>query len=465
MRGSLAPDRYVDTAPVGNRTMDGIKGFREFYPEEMAARRRVFDTVESVVRGYGFREIGTPALERTELYVEKSGEEIVEELYAFEDKGGRDIALTPELTPTTARLLADREQALSKPVKWFSTRPFWRYEEPQSGRFREFTQTNVDVFGSSEPAADAEVLACAADALAALGLDANDVEFRVSHRDLLGGLAELVGGDGVDVEAVTRTVDKRDRIEPADYRAGLRDAGLDDAGIERFDEVLDDGLDAARTVAAGRASDSNTTAADAANRILDAADAVETVLDAVADRGAGKFCTVSLDTARGLDYYTGVVFECFDTTGDVSRSIFGGGRYDDLVGDLGGTDVPAVGFAVGDATLEALLRRADLWPAEERTTDYYVLSVGDTAETAARVARDLRDRGHVVETDLMDRGFGAQLEYADGIGAETTVVVGERDLADGNVTVKDMASGDQVAVPVDDFPGERERPIYDDFAD
>jgi histidyl-tRNA synthetase len=452
--------------------MDGVKGFREFYPEEMAARRRVFDRIESVVRGYGFREIGTPALERTDLYVEKSGEEIVEELYAFEDKGGREVALTPELTPTTARLLADREQALSKPVKWFSTRPFWRYEEPQSGRFREFTQTNVDVFGSAEPAADAEVLACAADALAALGLDASDVEFRVSHRDLLGGLAELVGGDSVDVEGVIRTVDKRDRTEPSDYRAGLREAGFDAAAAERFDEVLDGGLDAARAVAddAASAGDGGPAtrvldAADAVDTVLDAADAVDTVLDAVADRGAGEFCTVSLDTARGLDYYTGVVFECFDTTGEVSRSIFGGGRYDDLVGDLGGTEVPAVGFAVGDATLEALLRRADLWPAEERATDYYVLSVGDTAETAAGVARELRDRGHVVETDLMDRGFGAQLEYADGIGAETTVVVGERDLADGNVTVKDMASGDQVAVPVDDFPGERERPTYEDFAD
>jgi histidyl-tRNA synthetase len=153
-------------------------------------------------------------------------------------------------------------------------------------------------------------------------------------------------------------------------------------------------------------------------------------------------------------------------TGEVSRAVFGGGRYDDLIESLGGPDVPAVGFAPGvmNSTLPLLLQRAGVWPEETLSTDYYVLQVGDTRPVAARIARELRERGHVVETDLSDRGFGSQLEYADSINAETTVIVGERDLADDEITVKEMESGDQVQVPVEAFPGEYDRPTYGDFA-
>src|SRR6056297_224283 len=195
---------------------DRIKGFRDFYPEEMQSRRQVMDTVESVARRHGFREIGTPALESAEMYADKSGEEILDELYAFEDKGGREIALTPELTPTVARMAVAKQQELSKPIKWVSTRPFWRYEEPQQGRFREFYQTNVDIFGSSDPSADAEILAVAADALTGLGLSDDDFDFRVSHRDILGGLLEAFDAD-VDTRAAIRAVDKSAKIEEAEY--------------------------------------------------------------------------------------------------------------------------------------------------------------------------------------------------------------------------------------------------------
>jgi histidyl-tRNA synthetase len=195
-----------------------------------------------------------------------------------------------------------------------------------------------------------------------------------------------------------------------------------------------------------------------------AVDRIRAVLERADRRGVREFCTLSLTTARGLDYYTGIVFECFETSGAVNRSIFGGGRYDDLIGDVGGPDTPAVGFAIGDATLEQLCRNTGCWPTESLETDYYVLRVGDVGSTATRIARDLRKRGHVVETDLSGRGFGGQLDYADGIDAETVVIVGERDLADGEITIKDMESGDQVAVPVDSFPGEYQRPTYAEFA-
>jgi len=429
---------------------DRLKGFRDFYPDEMTARREVIDTVEAAAARYGFREIGTPTLEATELYTDKSGDEIVDQLYNFTDQGGREVTLTPELTPTVARMVVAKSQALSKPIKWRSTRPFWRYEQVQQGRFREFYQTNVDIFGSSEPEADAEVLAFAADALTDLGLTDEDFEFRVSHRDILGGLLEAFDAE-VDTEAAIRAVDKSDKIDDEEYYALLTDAGLQYHQAERFDDLLqtddlDDLVDFAET-----------------DRVEAAVSNLEAVLEAVEDFGAREFCEVSLETARGLDYYTGVVFECFDSTGEVSRSVFGGGRYDDLIESFGGQPTPAVGVAPGHATLQLLCERAGVWPEEAPSTDYYVLSVGDTRAVAAAVARELRELGHVVESDISDRSFGAQMSYADSINAETVVVVGERDLENGEVTIKDMATGDQTTAPVDEFPGDLERPTYEDW--
>ena len=431
---------------------EGLKGFREFYPGEMAARRAIVDSVEATARRYGFREIATPTLERQRLYTAKSGAEIVDELYAFTDRGGREVALTPELTPTVARMVVERGQEFSKPIKWFSTRPFWRYEQVQQGRFREFYQTNVDVFGSSDPAADAEVVAFAVDAMTGLGLSADDFEFRVSHRDILSGLLEAFDAD-VDTRAAIRAVDKSAKVETAEYHALLADAGLSLGQAERFDDLLaTDDLD--DLVAFGDEA------------VAAAVENLRAVLAAAEDLGVGEYLDVSLRTARGLDYYTGVVFECFDSTGEVGRAVFGGGRYDDLIESFGGPPTPAVGVAPGvmNSTLPLLLQRAGVFPEESITTDYYVLQVGDTRPTAARIARDLRARGHVVETDLAGRGFGAQLSYADAVNAETVVVVGEQDLASDEVTVKAMASGDQTTAPVDGFPGEFDRPTYDDFA-
>ena len=430
---------------------DRLKGFRDFYPDEMTARREVIDTVEAAAARYGFREIGTPTLEATELYTDKSGDEIVDQLYNFTDKGGREVTLTPELTPTVARMVVAKQQALSKPIKWYSTRSFWRYEQVQQGRFREFYQTNVDIFGSSEPTADAEILAFAADALIDLGLTGDDFEFRVSHRDLLGGLLEAFDAD-VDTEAAIRAVDKSAKIDDEEYYGLLQDAGLGYEQAETFDELLgtddlDDLVDFADT-----------------DRVADAVANLEAVLAAAADLGVRDYCEVSLETARGLDYYTGVVFECFDSTGEVSRSVFGGGRYDDLIESFGGQPTPAVGVAPGHATLQLLCERAGVWPEEAPATDYYVLSVGDTRAVAADVARQLRDRGHIVESDIADRSFGAQMNYADSINAETVVIVGERDLENGEVTVKDMATGDQTTAPVENFPSDLERPTYEDWA-
>jgi histidyl-tRNA synthetase len=429
---------------------DSVKGFRDFYPEEMGPRRWAMDTIETTAKQYGFREIGTPALEPTEIYTDKSGEEIVEELYSFEDKGGRDVALTPELTPSVARMVVAKQQELSKPIKWVSTRPFWRYEQVQQGRFREFYQTNVDIFGSAEPDADAEILAVAVDMLTDLGLDDADFEIRVSHRDILSGLLSSFDSD-VDTREAIRAVDKRAKIDRDEYIDALYGAGLSSEQAEEFDELLD------------VSEDDLTDLADRSLVVADAVENLQAVLSAADDFGVRDKLELSLSTARGLDYYTGVVFECFDATGGVSRSIFGGGRYDDLIEGFGGQPTPAVGFAPGHATLQLLCERAGVWPDQSLSTDYYVLQVGDTRPTAASIARDLRDRGHIVETDIAERSFGAQIGYADGINAETVVIVGEQDLANDEVTLKDMEDGEQLSVPVSAFPGEYDRPTIDDF--
>ena len=429
---------------------DGLKGFREFYPDEMSARRAVTETIEDRIRRYGFREIGTPALERTELYTDKSGEEIVEELYAFEDKGGRRVAMTPELTPTVARMVVAKGGALRKPIKWFSTRSFWRYEQVQQGRFREFYQTNVDIFGSDRPEADAEILAAAADIMTDLGLSGEDFEFRVSHRDILGGLLESIDSNVETADAI-RAVDKREKIDTQEYYELLTEAGLTRSEAESFDSVL--GTDDLGDLVAFAETD----------RVEAAVENLRAVLDATAAFGAREYCTVSLETARGLDYYTGVVFECFDTAGEVSRSVFGGGRYDNLIEGYGGKPTPAVGVGIGHETLSLLCQRAGAWPEESTETDYYVLTVGDTREVALEIARELRELGHTVESDLTGRGFGDQLSYADGINAETVVIVGEQDLEDDAVTIKDMESGDQTQVPLSEFPPAGGRPTYGDF--
>ncbi len=443
-------DRYKRRVAQRRRMYDRLKGFRDFYPAEMAARRAMIDTLEATARRYGFREVATPALERTQMYVDKSGEEIVEELYAFTDDGGREVALTPELTPTVARMVVAKQQERSKPIKWFSTRPFWRYEEPQQGRFREFYQLNADIFGSKEPTADAEILAYAADAMTALGLTAEDFEFRLSHRDILGGLLESMGGS-IDTRAAIRAVDKSEKIERAEYHDLLVDAGLSREQAVDFDDLLADGSLDELVAFAGT------------ERVETAVENVRNVLAAAEDFGVREYITLSLETARGLDYYTGVVFECFDSTGDVSRAVFGGGRYDDLIESFGGQPTPAVGVAPGLAPLSLLLQRADVWPEEELATDYYVLQIGETRPEAARIVRELREAGNVVETDVSDRSFGAQLTYADSINAETVVIVGEQDLSEGMVTLKEMASGDQAQVPVESFPGDRAEPRLRDF--
>lgn len=418
---------------------ESLKGFRDFYPEEQAARRQVFDSVREAARAYGFDEVAAPSLETLALYEIKSGEEIVEETYSFEDKGDRRVTMTPELTPSLVRMYVAREQEMSKPVRWFALPKLWRYEQPQSGRLREFYQPNFDIFGADGVEADAEVIATADAVLSRLGLT-DEYELRVSHRGLVRGIVGTLDVDDNQATTVHRTVDKSERLAESEIRTRLEEAGLKDDDVEKVVSLTRlTGWDSIEEVLR-LTDDEETQEAVERLRTLDAsldAYGVDTVFDP--------------SVVRGMDYYTGVVFECFDTEGDL-RAIFGGGRYDTLVEEFGGPQTPAVGFGIGDATLELLMKQADVWPSEETTVDYYVAVIGDVRGTATRVSESLRGDGHEVRMNVADgRSFTDQLEHADSVGAKKTVIVGERDLQDDEVTVKDMETGEQEQRPLEEY--------------
>ncbi len=416
-----------------------LKGFRDFLPGEMAARREVFERIEDVVRRFGFREIDTPSLESLDLFLVKSGEELVEQTYSFEDKGGRDVALVPEQTPSRARIIADRKD-LSMPMKWYSTSKRWRYESPQKGRLREFYQTDIDIFGTDSVQADAEILAVTADIMDALDvLDAVDI--LVNDRRVLEGVLSAYGI--AEQEAVLGVIDDREKMAEDEFLAALADAGLSDDEAETVAEV---------TVVSGPIAETLPDVRELApaDEEVDAAlDRLEELADALAGYGVADAVKLDLSIVRGLAYYTGLVFEVFDAQGDL-RAVCGGGRYDELVELFGGEQVPAVGLAIGDAVMEELMEREGVWPEESVETDVYVLAVSDDVrEEASAVVRELRDEGLVVETGLKERSVSSQFDYADAVNAETVVVVGKRDLENGEVTVKDMESGEEEQVDRD----------------
>ncbi|WP_049972893.1 histidine--tRNA ligase [Haladaptatus cibarius] len=419
---------------------ESLKGFYDRYPGEWAAWRKIVDTVEETGREFGFREIDAPSVEPTDLFRVKSGEDIVEETYSFEDKGGREVTLIPEQTPTRARLVQQRKD-LGTPIKWFDTSKRWRYEAVQKGRDREFFQTDFDIFGVESVEADAEIIACAGTIFEKLGV-ADSVEFRLNDRKLLDALLRGIGvGESKDV---MRVIDKKEKINREEFLDKLETEGVDPETAEEIDELtaISGEMERALVELSDKAPESE--AAD------EAIGRMHELYDALSAYGVESMCTFDLSIVRGMDYYTGLVFEAFATESDL-RALFGGGRYDDLIGQFGSRDVPAIGFAFGYSPTMHLMKELGEWPEEDVSTDAYVLSVSDSVgEIGLEYAMGLRQGGLTVETDLTDRSVGEQFGYADRINAEYTVVVGERDLNEGVVTVQNMESGEEEQVPKDE---------------
>jgi len=410
-----------------------LPGFRDFPPEELAFRAHLFRAWRAVARRYGFLEYDGPPLEPLELYTEKSGEEIVGQLYNFTDKGDRQVSLRPEMTPSLARILGDHARSMPKPIRWFSVPQLFRYERQQRGRLREHFQWNVDIVGEDDVSADAEVLAVAIDGLRELGLGAEDVRARVSDRRLLTALLRDGIGVGEDrMDAAFALIDKVERMPEEAAREKLADEVALDAGqVDALLGLFDlEGLEAVR-------------AAHPADSVAEAAAPLERYLGHLEAMGLGDFVEVDLTIVRGLAYYTGIVFELFDARGEL-RAICGGGRYDRLLELVGGDPLPAVGFGMGDVVLGELLAQRGLVPEYQPSLDYFLVIIGEEQRPGAlRLAHRLRDAGRSVAYELRGRSVRKQFRSAETEGARQVLVLGPDEAAEGVVVLRDMVSGEE----------------------
>ena len=400
-----------------------LPGFRDFLPQELAVRRWIESAWQRASRGAGFEEIDGPVLEPLELLSAKSGEEIAAQLYAFEDKGGRKVALRPEMTPTIARMVAARAGGLPKPIKWYCIPEFYRYEKPQRGRARAFYQWNTDIFGSDDPAADAELVAVAIEGLRQLGLGAADVVVRINDRRLLRRQLASIDVGEEDEGEVLALIDKLER---------------DAAAPDRLEALL--GQTRTREVNAW-----------CERMPLENADELAAVIEACADFGIEDFVQPDFRIVRGLAYYTGPVWEIFDRAGEL-RSVAGGGRYDKLIELFGGPKLPALGFGMGDLVLTELLRKRGLVPDAAPRVDVVVVPIGgDMRQVARRVVAKLRSLGVRVDTPYAAPRVARALKAAEASGAARVVLVGPDEWEDGSVKVKDMASGRETVVRFDEL--------------
>lgn len=418
--------------------IQSLKGFYDRYPDEWSSWKKLIEVVDETAEEFGFRQINTPNLEKADLYRVKSGDELMDQMYNFEDKGGREISLIPEQTPTRARLVQQRKD-LKTPIKWYDTSKRWRYENVQKGRDREFFQGDFDIFGIESVEADAEVIAAAARIYEKLDL-MDRVRFQLNDRNLLESMLKAHGVE--NTEEVMQVIDDKEKMNTEQFLEELKEVGVNKEKVGEIDEITE--------ISGPIADQIEELREKAPEDAQEAVDRMEDLAEALESYGVADQCRLDLSIVRGLAYYTGLVFEAFDAEGEL-RALFGGGRYDELVGMFGNQDVPAVGFAFGYSTTVELLKKEDRWPLKQIETDIYVLSVSESVrDTALEYATTLREKGLSVETDLSGRGFGEQLGYADSINAKRVLIIGERDLEQNQVTIKHMESGEEEEVGKDE---------------
>ena|SRR6266576_1282496 len=402
-----------------------LPGFRDFYPEDLSLRNHIFATWRGVAGRYGFEEYDGPPLEALDMYTKKSGDEIVQQLYTFRDKGDREVALRPEMTPTLARMVAARVQALKKPIRWFSIPQLFRYERQQRGRLREHFQLNMDIIGEAGPLADAELMAAAVDIMRAFGLGPTDVQLRVSDRRLIRSVLLRKGLTESQLPAAFAVIDRRERVPKNVLEEMLRDAGYGKKETAAVFDVAD--LQGQAAIEA---------AGEAGEPLGQAVQALEAM-------GLGAFVSVDLTIVRGLAYYTGIVFELFDAQKKM-RAIAGGGRYDALL------DQPALGFGMGDVVLGELLKERGVAPKASIELGAFLIAVGgDDMPWVLKLAHAMRERGVAVEYGLRHTGVRKQLELAAARGAPRAVIIGPDERATNSAVVKDLNAGTETKVPFD----------------
>ena len=406
-----------------------VKGTRDFYPDDMAYRRWMFDIIREVSTRFGYQEYEGPCLEFVDLYAAKSGEELVkEQAFVFTSRGDEELTLRPELTPTLARMVAQQQYELPLPLRWWSIGPFWRYEKPQRGRTREFYQWNIDLVGTETVAADAEIVAVAATFLKETGLSSDQVKIYVNNRRLMDEAFSRLEIPKDLRPAVFRVVDKLDKLSEKAWRAFALETGLSKTQVEGLLALLNN------------------------DSLWQDSDELVQFFALIKTFGVEDYVAYNPKVIRGLDYYTGTVFEAFELGGK-SRAILGGGRYDNLVSDVGGNRLPGVGFAMGDVVIELVLRDAGILPERSGISPQVFVTVfdADTISDSLKLASELREAGlRVVVYPEADK-LGKQFKFADKLDIPVAVVLGPDELAEGKVTVKNLKTREQVVVPRNDL--------------
>jgi histidyl-tRNA synthetase len=401
-----------------------VKGTRDYYPAEMAFRNWLYDQARRISRKFGYQEFEAPCLETLDLYAAKSGEELVkEQSFVFKDRGGDEVTLRPELTPSLARMVANRIGQLTFPVRWWSFGPFWRYERPQKGRTREFFAWNLDLLGVNNPQADAEIAAVICEFFRALGLTSQEVKLQVNNRRLMDGSLSALGIRDESKGNAFRLIDKKEKMDPAAWQGYAAETGFSPEQIRGLQEIL-------------------------GNRDLwKKSEELIAFFDAAEAFGVREYLAFNPVVIRGLDYYTGTVFEAWDNGGEF-RAILGGGRYDNLVADVGGDPVPGVGFAMGDLVISLVLKKFGKEPALRVAPADVLVTTFSAQEIQAsmKIAQALRNAGISVEWYPSTDRLPKQLKYADALGIPLAVIAGPDEVREGKATLKDLVKREQLTV-------------------
>ncbi len=402
-----------------------VKGTREFYPEDMALRNFIYEKVRLASQAFGYQEYDGPFIESLELYAAKSGDELIKkQSFVFQDRGGAQVTLRPELTPSLARMIAARQNELTFPARWWSFGPFWRYEQPQKGRTREFFQWNIDMLGVNSPEADAELIAVAATFLRSINLDPGRAAIFVNNRRLMDSEFDALGISREMRTDISNLVDRRSKMEADKWEAWAFDLGLSKAQLAGIKNILGD-FDLWRK-------------SDELTRLF-------SVLEALGVKDYVKF---DPNIVRGLLYYTGTVFEAFETSGSLKRAILGGGRYDNLLADVGGQPLSGVGFAMGDVVAGIVLKENGLVPEFVLTPAPVLVTIFSEAlmTNSFELASQLRQAGMNVLVYPEPVKLQKQFKFADKMKINVVITIGPEEAANGRVAIKNLVTGEQVDV-------------------
>ena len=405
--------------------IQSVKGTREFYPEQMALRNFIYEKVRSAAQAFGYQEWDAPFIESIDLYAAKSGEELVKkQSFTFTDRGGDFVTLRPELTPSLARMIAAKQGELTYPVRWWSFGPFWRYEQPQKGRSREFFQWNIDMLGVSSPEADAELIAVAATFLRSVGLSPELATIYVNNRRLMESEFDALNIPQEKRLDVSSMVDRRSKMEPAKWDSYVLESGITQIQLDGLKNILAD-FDLWKK-------------SDELVRLFAALDGL----------GVKEYVKFDPNIMRGLLYYTGTVFEAFDTSGSLKRAILGGGRYDNLLADVGGQPLSGVGFAMGDVVVGIILQEKGLLPEFIPSPAPILVTIFDESlmKESFSLSAELRSAGLNVLCFPEPAKLQKQFNFADKMKVRVVLTVGPDEAANAQVAVKNLVSGEQVTV-------------------